>query len=796
MASRTTRLPVRLRIAALACAALCASLAPAQAQDTAQPAATFAIPAQPLDQALNLLARQAGLQLLAPPALVQGVPGRAVQGRLGVAAAAAQLLQGSGLAARVLSGTLVVEKAPASSGAALPTVTVTAGAARETATGPVDGYLARRSATGTKTDTALIETPQSISIVTAAQVEVQKAQSLSDALAYSAGVAVRESSRATESFVLRGFQADGQSGSLYRDGTKYSSNLYQGQQEPYGMERIELLRGAASVLYGNAAPGGIINTVSKRPTQETLRELNLELGSFQRKQVSGDFGGKLNEDGTWSYRLTGLLRDSNTFIDHVQDDRTFLAPALTWRPSAATSLTLLAQYKETESKYVYALPAIGTVQPSHHGRLSRSTFIGEPGADRYRDQARSVGYLLEHAFSDQIKLRQNLRLDNTHVVYSYTYHYDLADADQRITDRGFDQSASQARAFTADTSLELKWGQGALRHTTLLGLDHTRQKERVQRYDLGLPAFDIFAPTYGATPTDPQESLYAAHRKLRRTGLYLQDQLKIADRWVALLGGRYDWTENTTSPIVGDDVWTAEKNNAFTARAGLVYLADNGLAPFASFSQSFEPAAGLGRTGERFKPTEGEQFELGLRWQPPGAQTLVTATVYQLTQQNVLTLDPLNIAFQVQTGEKRARGFEFEARTRPVRNLSVLAAYAFTSAKTTRSNTAAEIGARSPFTPRHQASVWADYGLGALGLPGLTVGGGVRYVGSSTGFAFLNAAVPAYTVFDAMLSYATGPWKFALNVSNLADKTYIANCTYGCFYGEARKAILSAGYRW
>jgi iron complex outermembrane receptor protein len=794
MPSRTIRLPVRLRAAALACAALCAPLA--QAQDAPTPATTFAIPAQPLDQALNLLARQAGLQLLAPPALVQGVPGRAVQGRLGVAAAAAQLLQGTGLAARVVGGTLVVEKAPASSSTALPTVTVTADAARETATGPVDGYLARRNATGTKTDTPLIETPQSISIVTAVQVEAQKAQSLADTLAYTAGVAVRESSRATESFVLRGFQADGQSGSLYRDGTKYSSNLYQGQQEPYGMERIELLRGAASVLYGNAAPGGIINTVSKRPTQETLRELNLELGSFHRKQVSADFGGRLSEDGDWSYRLTGLLRDSDSFVDHVQDNRTFLAPALTWRPSATTSLTVLAQYKETESKYIYALPAIGTVKPSNHGRLSRSTFIGEPGADRYQDQARSIGYLLEHAFSDQVRLRQNVRLDNAHVVYDYTYHYDLADADQRITNRGFDQSASRARAFTADTSLELKWGSGALRHTTLVGLDHTRQKERVARYDLALPAFDIFAPTYGATPVDPQESLYAAHRKLKRTGIYVQDQVKVADRWVALLGGRYDWTENATSPIVGDDVWTSEKNNAFTARAGLVYLADNGLAPFASFSQSFEPAAGLGRTGERFKPTEGEQFELGLRWQPPGSETLVSATVYQLTQQNVLTLDPVNIAYQVQTGEKRARGFEFEAKTRVARNLSVLAAYAFTSAKTTKSNTASEIGARSPFTPRHQASVWADYGLGELGLPGLTVGGGVRYVGSSTGFAFLNASVPAYTVFDAMVSYATGPWKLALNVSNLADRTYIANCTYGCFYGEARKAIVSASYRW
>ncbi|RYF41577.1 MAG: TonB-dependent receptor [Comamonadaceae bacterium] len=250
------------------------------------------------------------------------------------------------------------------------------------------------------------------------------------------------------------------------------------------------------------------------------------------------------------------------------------------------------------------------------------------------------------------------------------------------------------------------------------------------------------------------------------------------------------------SAFVGDGRWEHEKNNAFTGRVGIVYLASNGLAPFASFSQSFEPAAGRSRLGERFKPTEGDQYEVGVRYQPPGSRTLVTASVYQLTQQNRLTLDPADVGFQVQTGEMQSRGFELEAKTRVGKHLSVLAGYAYTDARTTQSNMASEVGARNPFTPRHQASVWADYDLAAAGLPGLRLGGGVRYVGTSTGFAFLNVNVPSHAIFDAMASYTTGPWRIALNVRNVADKTYVANCTYGCFYGEARQMVATATYRW
>ncbi|MBV7541683.1 TonB-dependent siderophore receptor [Acidovorax sp. sic0104] len=803
-------LPFRLNPSAAALllmlAASAATLSPAMAQAVNAAAASamrdYDLPAGPLAGSLNRIAREAGLALTTDAQLVEGRSAAPVRGRIDAPEALRRALAGSGLellrtdaGGYTLRPGMPVSAAPLAAGparvAALPEVRVAAEADTEVATGPVDGYLARRSATGTKTDTPLVETPQSITVVTAGQVEAQKAQSIVDVLAYTAGVGVRESSRATEAFVLRGFQADGNSGSLYRDGTKYSSGLYQGQQEPYGLERIELLRGASSVLYGSAAPGGVIHLVSKRPTLEPLREFNVELGSFRRRQVSGDFGGKLSEGGEWSYRLTGLLRQSDTFIDHVNDDRVFIAPAFTWRPSAATSLTLLGQYQKSDSRYVAAMSPFGTVEANPNGRIARNRFIGEPGADqdRFEDRSAQMGYLLDHAFSDAVKLRQNVR-------YGYTADWGFADERQRVINRGGSHTEGRNRAFTADTSVQVLWGSESSRHTTLAGIDYATLREDAARYDWDVAPLDLFDPHYGSPWTHPSKNTYADNRRLERTGVYVQDQWKIRDRWVLLAGGRYDWTENGVSPFVGDGHWSYEKNNAFTGRIGAVYLADNGLAPFASFSQSFEPAAGRGRQGERFKPTEGNQYEVGVRYQSEDSRTLLTASVYQLTQQNRLTLDPLDMGYQVQTGEVRSRGLELEAKARVGRHLTLLAGYAYTDARTTRSNTADEVGARNPFTPRHQATAWADYDMGAAGLPGVQLGGGVRYVGSSTGFAFLNTRVPSYAVFDLVASYTTGPWRVALNVRNLADKTYVSNCTYGCFYGEARQVIATASYRW
>lgn len=787
----------RTRVVARAALALGLAL---QIQATMAQTVRFDIPAQPLAPALTALASQAGLQLAFAPELAQGRQAPPILGLQDVAQALRTLLAGSGLQGRVQGRTLVIER-PAPGGTVLPEVVVRASAERDAATGPVSGYVARRSATGTKTDSSILETPQSITVIGAEEIDTLKAQSLQGALGYVAGVSRTEGmDRTTDGMFLRGFQT-GSVGSHYRDGTPYSVNYYNGQQEPYGLERIELLKGAASVLYGAAAPGGIINTISKRPTATPLRELNVEVGSFRRRQVSGDFGGALGDGSDWSYRLTFLRRDSDSFVEHVPDDRTYLAPALRWQPSADTSLTLLAEYHEDKTAYVYGLPGPGTVLPNPSGRLPRNRFTGEPGYDRFHLQRHSVGYLFEHAFSEQLKLRHSLRHYRAENVYNNAWIWGL-ERDLRTTAfRGGQDRQDRSSATTMDTSLQYQTSHGNVQHTLLAGFDYATPRHRDERYNRDSAPLDLYAPVYGAERGPAAPASNSSIARMKRMGLYAQDQIKIDQRWAMLLGGRYDTVRYDEQALFsGDKSADGEKSHAFTSRAGLVYLADNGVAPFLSYSESYEPTTGTDRLGRRFKPTSGEQVEAGVRFQPPGTETLLSAVVYRLTRDHVTVTDPLDVNHMIQQGRVRSQGLELEARTRIGRHVNLIAAYAYTDARTLRASPLQpeERGQRSIGVPDHQASLWGDHDFGAFGLSALKVGLGARYVGEARGRAHgLAVSVPAFTLFDAMVAYDTGLWRLALNVSNLADKTYIGSCAmYGCFYGEPRKAIVTATRRW
>lgn len=784
---------------------------PALAQASAPaPTATrhYNIAAAPLARALNSFASAAGVELSVDASLLDGKNSSGLSGAVTVQQGFDALLRGHGLqAVRQAHGGYIVSVAatPATlerAAAVLPAISVRTSGDAESADGPVRGYVARRSATATKTDTAIIETAQSISVVGVDEMEILKAQGLQDVLAYVAGVARNEAAdRTTDQFFLRGFQATSDLGNHYRDGTRFGVTRYDGRQELYGLERVEVLKGAASVLFGAGGPGGIINTVSKRPTTESLHEINIEAGSFNRKQLSGDFGGALDDDGVWSYRLTALKRDSDTFIDHVPDDRSFVAPALKWQPNAATSLTLLGDYQKDRTVNVYGMPGEGTVLPNLNGRIPRSRFVGEPGFDQFALERYALGYLFEHAFSDRLKLKNSLRYAHAKNVFDYVEIWGGVSDNQRDTAmRWATERNDSSSSLVSGTSLQYRVDAGAVQHTLLAGVDFSRGREQTERYQRSLANLDLFAPAYGTpigTQREPNTFAYKARGK--RLGVYAQDQLRVEDKWVVSLGGRYDAVRYSEQGFFGGIRADDEHSHAFTGRAGLVYLADNGVAPFLSFSESFEPTTGIDRSGRRFKPSEGKQYEAGLRYQPKGYDTLLSAAVYQLRRQNVQVEDPQDPNYAIQAGEVRSRGVELEARTRLGRHANLIAAYAYTDARTTKASALypERTGQRVNGVPFNQLSLWSDYGLADLGAPGWRVGTGVRYVGETLGAAHgTPVTVPAATVLDAVISYGTGAWKFSVNVTNLADKTYIGSCTYGCFYGEPRKVIGTATYRW
>ncbi|MDP3653383.1 MAG: TonB-dependent siderophore receptor [Rhodoferax sp.] len=783
----------------------------AQAQATAQ-AISYDIPAGPLGEALSRFAQQSGVAIVVDASKVQGLRSPGLKGGYGVAEGFSLLLRGSGYAiGKTAAGYVLVPAAAPSpkpdmraSEASLPTVKVMEKAVQETASGPVAGYVAKRSATGTKTDTPITETPQSISVVTADQMQAQKAQTLQDAFGYSAGVmteVVGLSPLIADSFFIRGFQADSQYASFYRDGMRYMANIYHGKQEPYGLERLEVLKGPASVLYGAAAPGGIVNAVSKRPTLEPLHEVNVEYGSHNRQQLSADFGGALDADGVWSYRLTALTRSSGTHVDFGRDDRTYVAPALTWSPSAATSLTLLASYQRSRASDPSSLPLAGTVLPNRNGKLPTARFLGEPSWSSYDNATYTAGYLFEHAFSDAVKVRHGLRSYRSDLDYKYVLLTSNVDAaTERMVGRQPRWFVDDANILTSDTHLEYAFATGPVDHKMLIGADYTRVHRSSDRQRGTLNAIDAYNPVYGSVPVQTNPWRQFRDSEMRK-GLYLQDQLKFAQQWTLLLGGRQDWMDMEALSLHAPANNTYEKEKAFTGRAGLVYEAQNGLAPYASFSQSFEPTSGQDRNSQRFKPTTGEQYEVGLRYQPQGSNTLLSAALYQLNRTHVLTPDPVDASFSVQTGEVRSRGLELEAKSQMGRNLSLIAAYTYTDAVVVQSNVAQQVNS-AYFAPRHLVSVWADYGLASVGLPGWRVGGGVRHVSDRPDtLADGSTGTPAYTLVDARLGYEQGPWRYAVNVGNLTDQTYIpSQCrpgfAGGCSYGNPRTVTATASYRW
>lgn len=774
----------------LAGVALAVLALPATAQTTSSTqVVTFDIAAQPLPQALALFGRQSGVQLVFAARMVDGRQARGVRGNLAPVAALAELVRGSGLRVRQSGVTLTLEPEPAQ----LQEISVVTQG--ETAFGPVACYVARRSATAMKTDTSLLETPQSISVVGSEEMALRKSDSIADVMAYLPSIVAQPNgfSRMTDDYNIRGFDAGSRTGSILRDGMKLQAAQFDGGQEPYGLERVELLRGASSVLYGQLAPGGLINTVSKRPTTDPLHEINLQTGSHDRKQVSTDHSGRLNEDGTLSYRFTALARDSNTQLSPVEDNKLYLAPALTWRPSAATSVTLLASYQRIDTMLVAPMNYNTTIYSSLPGaKIAYDRFVGEPDYDRYDGRMTTLGYLVDHTFDSGIKVNHSLRSYRSEVDYRYlTPRLITGSSLARIYDTRLDDS----RAITSDTNVQYQQKAGLWEHKLLVGVDVYRKDYDAHRFSGNAPALNVVNPVYGRSfavgTTDSGSQLVSLQK-----GIYAQDQIRFDDKWVFVLGGRYDWSDSRNESYRNGGR-TDEHNRKFSGRLGVVRTFDNGVAPYASYSQSFFPTSGTDRNGSTFKPTVGEQYEVGVRHQPPGSNTSLSAAVYQLTQKNVLTEDSADPRFDVQRGAVRSRGLELEAKVSPLRGLDLIAAYNYTQARTVADTDPALVGVPTEGVPRHTVSVWADYHLGTLGLPAARVAAGVRYMGPlATAASASERHTPGYTLVDAMFSYdLDANWQLGVRAQNLLDKRYI-HCLSTCRYGDRRTVLATATYRW
>ncbi|MBR1268976.1 TonB-dependent siderophore receptor [Bradyrhizobium sp. AUGA SZCCT0222] len=669
-----------------------------------------------------------------------------------------------------------------------------------------DQVFATNQSSATKTSTPVLETPQSVSTVTRRQIDDQNPQTVGNALRYTAGVLsdVDATSR-YDSVFLRGIGGFGISTNFvsFLDGLK----LPRGQAfavtsiDAFLLDRIEVIKGPSAVLYGQISPGGLVNLVSRQPSEIPYNEARIEGGSFGRVQGGITSQGPLDAAKQWLYSISAIGRMSGTRYEGVEEQRVGVAPAITWRPDSDTQLTVSGFYqRDPRGGYFNSLYPQSLAPAAYRPLLNRNLNIGDPGFDRFDREQAGVGYVFDRRLNDVVSFHSALRYSKVDTDFRSLQMMGAITAAGTIP-RAAISSSERADGLAADNRLRFDFSTSAIDHTVLAGVDQQNSRSSWLYQFGGATSLDVVNPVYNQ-PVGALATFINSDQTLSQTGVYVQDQMKFGG-FRLTVGTRHDWTEQKS-----DNRLTAtsqpQDSDKQTYRAGLLYLFDSGLAPYASYSTSFEPVIGVGGNGLPFVPTTGEQYEAGLKFKPAFADMLFTAAFFDLRQQNTLTPSAVP-GISVQQGEIRSRGVEFEARGRVSANIEIIAASTILDTRVTQSTDLLAIGKRPQAVPAHFESLWVNYSFLTGGLAGLTVGGGVRSVGPSFGDDINSLVSPGYVVFDAVARYDLAnlarAWKGAevtLNVTNLLDKSYYTSCSSNiyCQFGNGRLVLAGLRYRW
>ena len=653
---------------------------------------------------------------------------------------------------------------------------------------------------GSKLAVAVTRVPQSVSVISRAELDKVPGAKADEVLRYTAGVnpSTYGTDADTDWLYVRGFQAD-QTGILLDNLPLYQTGFGTFLVDPFLLDRVEVLKGPASVLYGGANVGGVVNFVSKRPTGERLRYTETGINNFGNAYVGFDIG-DATEDAAAAYRLTGKLSGGGWQTSNAKDIRGVIQGSVTLSPASGTDLTLYASYQNIDLDHTSTgfLPYVGTAVDAPGGvRIPRNLNYGDPNADIYKRQQFMVGYEIEHAINGDWTIRQNARYAGVDLTEDYVYSTGFSNLNGTQLSRDRFAHHTQAGILSIDTQLDGQLSTGALDHDLLFGVDYKNYRidAKTAYAFAGATPIDVYNPVYGQA--FPALTFAGTPTSMHQLGLYAQDQVSL-DNWILTLNGRYDVARTTvqSSPSVTRD------EGVFTGRAGLGYQFDNGLTPYVSYATSFNPSLNTDKAGALLNSETGEQWEAGIKYEPTMFDGLITASVFNMTRRNVAAPDPSapgSYVF-VPAGKIQMRGAELEAATR-LGDFTLKGGLTYLEARVLET-------AGSPFdpiavgkspvqVPTLTASLGVDYAF-TEAFEGLVLGAGLRFLGESWADNANTTKVPATTLLDASLRYNKDDWGVSLNVSNILDTTYVASCQTltSCGYGAGRTATLSLHKSW
>ncbi|MEE2860086.1 MAG: TonB-dependent siderophore receptor [Pseudomonadota bacterium] len=647
-----------------------------------------------------------------------------------------------------------------------------------------DGYVGTQAQVATKSNTPVAETQQSISVVTSQQIEDQGAQNLGQALNYTAGVLGQPfgADPRFDSPTVRGFEARG---SQYVNGLRQLRDFGAPAYEVYGLQQVEVLKGPNSSLYGAGSPAGIINQVQKRAQDRDFSEIGAGFDSFGSAQSFFDVNRVAGPELSW--RLTGILRDSQTQIDELTNERGYLGAALRYAPSNETTLDVIASYTKdspiSPPGVPFALTQAGDVE------ALRERYFGEPSFDDSNREMANLGVEISHQLDNGWTLSQGFRVER--FDWTYTGHYVTGlTADGQSVTRGANFQDESTQGLNLDTRLSNRITTGEVTHDVLVGLDIRQyDADTTTQFFFGQP-IDASDPVYGGLPDAEAWFTSSSDLTQKQIGIYAQDEITLGN-WRGSLALRHDWTEQTGTELTNFAGGSTidQSDSATTGRVGLGYVMANGVMPYASYSTSFDPTIGTDTTiGEALKPTQGKQWEVGVKYQPAGFDGLFSAAIYDLTQENLVR--NLGQGQNRQVGEVRSKGLELEATGALSADWDLRASYAFNE---TEQKGGPEDGLEMPNAPRQLASLWLDRDFGN----GLRAGGGIRHIGERKGDFANTFDLDAVTLVDLATTYTRGNIEASVNLNNLTDEVYLANCgNFGCYYGEGRSIAAKVAYTW
>ncbi|WP_043237469.1 TonB-dependent siderophore receptor [Stutzerimonas azotifigens] len=666
-------------------------------------------------------------------------------------------------------------------------------ASREVGHGPVQGYRALRSASATRNDTALAEVPQSLSVVPAQVLQDLDSSRIERALDFAGGVARQNDfgGLTLYEYSVRGLTTS----EFYRDG--FSANRgYMNAPDAANLERVEVLKGPASSLYGRGDPGGTVNLVSKRPLPEAFARLDLSAGRWDRYRSTLDISTPLDDQGDMLLRTNLAIEDNDSFRDYRSGERQLFAPSFSW--SLAPETRLLVQAEVVRNRQVFDR---GVVAPGKRlGGVSRSDFFGEPGNGDIRNNNETIQAELEHDLNPDWTLRMASHYKQGRLNGYATEASSLA-ADDRTLNREL-----RYRDFDwqdAITQLELHGHAmtGRVEHQLLIGTEYERyaKDERLLRSQ-PISRIDIHDPVYGAPrvpfSTGPGGRSSDRRELVHGRALNLQDQMHLGERLFFLLGARYDhYRQRLDNEVNGSRA--RQTQEALTPRIGALYQLTPTVGVFANASRSFKPNAGADAGGDAFDPEEGIGYEAGLKLDLLDRRLGLTVAAFHLHKENVLTADPNDSAYSIAAGEVRSRGVDLQLSGQVTDALRVIGAYAYVEAEVVRDNTLAR-GSRLLNVPRHSGSLMGVYAFQGDLWRGLELGGAVNAVGQRSGEVSDGGfELPGYTTVDLLARYRfSEQLTIGLNLNNVFDRTYYERSYSAVWVMPGEPRNLTASLSW